>query len=96
MTKGQLIEQIARRQQLSLKNAEAAVNTVFRAMSEALIEGGRVEIRGFGSFEVREYGPYKGRNPKSGETVMVPSKKTPFFKPGKALRQRIDQDDTES
>lgn len=96
MTKGQLIEQIARRQQLSLKNAEAAVNTVFRAMSEALIEGGRVEIRGFGSFEVREYGPYKGRNPKSGETVMVPSKKTPFFKPGKALRQRIDQDSTES
>lgn len=96
MTKGQLIEQIARRQQLSLKNAEAAVNTVFRAMSEALVEGGRVEIRGFGSFEVREYGPYKGRNPKSGETVMVPSKKTPFFKPGKALRQRIDQDDTES
>lgn len=96
MTKGQLIEQIARRQQLSLKNAEAAVNTVFRAMSEALVEGGRVEIRGFGSFEVREYGPYKGRNPKSGEAVMVPSKKTPFFKPGKALRQRIDQDGTES
>lgn len=91
MTKGQLIEQIARQQQLSLKNAEVAVNTIFRAMGEALVDGDRVEIRGFGSFEVRAYGPYRGRNPKSGEAVEVPSKKTPFFKPGKALRQRIDE-----
>lgn len=91
MTKGQLIEQIARQQQLSLKNAEVAVNTIFRAMGEALGDGDRVEIRGFGSFEVRAYGPYRGRNPKSGEAVEVPSKKTPFFKPGKALRQRIDE-----
>lgn len=91
MTKGQLIEQIARNQQLSLKNAETAVNTIFRAMGDALVDGDRVEIRGFGSFEVRAYGPYRGRNPKSGEAVEVPSKKTPFFKPGKALRQRIDE-----
>ena len=90
MTKGDLIESIAQRKDFNLKKAEVVVNAIFEAMSEALRQGDRVEIRGFGSFEVREYDSYTGRNPKTGEEVEVGAKKAPFFKTGKELRERVN------
>ena len=90
MTKGELIETIAQHQDFNLKKAELVVNTIFDSMSEALRSGDRVEIRGFGSFEVREYGAYTGRNPKTGDEVEVAAKKAPFFKTGKELRERVN------
>jgi integration host factor subunit beta len=90
MTKGELIEVIAQRDGFNLKKAEIVVNTICDAMREALQRGERVEIRGFGSFEVREYNAYRGRNPKTGEEVYVRAKKAPFYKPGKELRERIN------
>ncbi|MCA9541885.1 MAG: integration host factor subunit beta [Myxococcales bacterium] len=90
MTKGELIDLIAQHERFNLKKAESVVNTIFEAMSEALQEGDRVEIRGFGSFEVRTYNAYRGRNPKTGEEVMVSAKKAPFFKTGKELRERVN------
>ena len=82
MTKGDLIEELAvdKTNQLNLKRAEIVVNTIFDVMSEALQRGDRVEIRGFGSFEVRNYGSYTGRNPKTNEKVEVAAKRQPFFK----------------
>ena len=91
MTKGELIEIIAQREEFNLKRAEQVVNTVFGAMSGALEEGDRVEIRGFGSFEVRTYDAYTGRNPKTGAVVAVAAKRAPFFKTGKELRLRINR-----
>lgn len=91
MTKGELIEIIAQRDGLNLKKAEIVVNTVFESMAEALENEERVEIRGFGSFEVRHYSAYRGRNPKTGEEVYVGSKKAPFFKTGKELRERVNR-----
>jgi len=90
MTKGELIERIARERQINLKRAEVVVNTIFRTMGDALTRGDRIEVRGFGSFEVRSYAPYRGRNPKTGKEVMVGPKKAPFFKTGKELRERIN------
>ena len=90
MTKGELIDIISQRPGLNLKRAELVVNTIFDSMSNALMSGERVEIRGFGSFEVRHYNAYKGRNPKTGEEVFVNSKKAPFFKTGKELRERVN------
>ena len=93
MTKGELIEIIAQRDGFNLKKAEVVVNTIFfEAMTDALVEGERVEIRGFGSFEVRHYNAYRGRNPKTGEEVFVRAKKAPFFKTGKELRERVNGD----
>lgn len=91
MTKGALIEEIAEIRDLNLKRAEVIVNKIFDAMTEALVQGNRVEIRGFGSFEVRNYDPYTGRNPKTGEEVSVAEKKAPFFKTGKELRERVNK-----
>lgn len=90
MTKGELIDIIAQREGYNLKKAEIVVNTIFDAMSDALVRGERVEIRGFGSFEVREYESYRGRNPKTGAEVFVRAKRAPFFKTGKELRERVD------
>ena len=90
MTKGELIERIAQDERINMKKAEIVVNTIFEVMTEALVRGDRVEVRGFGSFEVRQYNAYKGRNPKTGEEVMVEAKKAPFFKTGKELRLRVD------
>ena len=90
MTKGELIDIISQRPGLNLKRAELVVNTIFDSMSNALMSGERVEIRGFGSFEVRHYNAYKGRNPKTGEEVFVNSKNAPFFKTGKELRERVN------
>ena len=90
MTKGELIEIIAQREDFNLKRAELVVNTLFGSMSHALENGDRVEIRGFGSFEVRKYDAYTGRNPKTGAVVKVAAKRAPFFKTGKELRVRIN------
>ena len=90
MTKGELIEIVAQRRDFNLKRAESVVNTIFDSMSDALKRGDRVEIRGFGSLEVRTYESYKGRNPKTGDEVIVAAKKAPFFKTGKELRERVN------
>jgi integration host factor subunit beta len=91
MTKSELIGRLAERYgQLVAKDAEFAVKTIIDAMSQTLSEGNRVEIRGFGSFHVNERPPRVGRNPKSGEKVLVPGKRVPHFKPGKELRERVD------
>ncbi|HBF42190.1 MAG TPA: integration host factor subunit beta [Desulfobacteraceae bacterium] len=90
MNKSQLIEALAKVENLALKKAEEVVNSVFEDMENALVSGERVEIRGFGSFKVKQYEGYKGRNPKSGEIIEVGPKKLPFFKVGKELKERVD------
>ena len=92
MTKRQLIEKLAERvKDLSIKDAELIVNTIFEAMTEALASGDRIEIRGFGSFQVKHRRAREGRNPRTGEKVHVEAKKVPFFKVGKELRQRVNK-----
>ncbi|RMG14963.1 MAG: integration host factor subunit beta [Deltaproteobacteria bacterium] len=92
MTKSQLIEAIARKApHLSKKDVEAVVNLVFDSIRRAMRRGERVEIRGFGSFTVRERSARVGRNPKTGERVMVPSRRAPFFTVGKDLRERVNR-----
>jgi integration host factor subunit beta len=90
MNKSQLVETFAKAENLSLKKAEEIVNTVFGDMEDALIRGERVEIRGFGSFKVKRYEGYQGRNPKTGQIIEVSDKKLPFFKVGKELKERVD------
>jgi len=90
MNKSQLIESLAKQEGLTLKKAEMVVNTFFGSIEEALIAGDRVEIRGFGSFKVKNYDGYQGRNPKTGEVIEVTKKKLPFFKVGKELKERVD------
>ena len=90
MTKGELIEIIARQEGFNLRRAEIVVNTIFDAMTDALQRNDRVEIRGFGSFSVKQRESREGRNPKTGEVVEVPSKRVPYFKVGKELRERVD------
>ena len=90
MNKSQLIEALAKSENLALKKAEEIVNTVFGHMEKALINGERVEIRGFGSFKIKNYDGYRGRNPKTGEIIEVSPKKLPFFKVGKELKERVD------
>ena len=89
MTRSDLIEQLALNKCVSIRAAEAVVNELFDSMADTLIAGGRIEIRGFGCFEIREYEGYTGRNPKTGLEVSVSPKKTPFFKVGKGLKERI-------
>jgi len=91
MTKSDLIERLAEASdELTKRDAETIVNSIFDSISDALVGGDRVEIRGFGSFTVRERDSRDARNPKSGELVKIPAKKTPFFKTGKELRERVD------
>ena len=91
MTRSDLVEELANRfTQLTHRDAELAVKTVLDAMSEALVRGHRIEIRGFGSFSINRRPPRVGRNPRSGEAVMIPEKRVPHFKPGKALREAVD------
>jgi integration host factor subunit beta len=90
MNKSQLIEALAKTEKLALKKAEEVVNTVFGDMEAALINGERVEIRGFGSFKIKNYKGYQGRNPKTGEVIHVSDKRLPFFKVGKELKERVD------
>jgi integration host factor subunit beta len=91
MNKSELIEQLAANKNLTYRKAEEIVNLVFDSMLEELAKGGRIEIRGFGSFIVKDYKSYQGRNPKTGESIMVQPKRLPFFKVGKELRERVDK-----
>ena len=91
MTKSELIERIAAKQsQLSVKDVELAVKRILEYMAESLAAGGRIEIRGFGSFSLHYREPRRGRNPKTGETVQLDGKYVPHFKPGKELRERVN------
>lgn len=91
MTKSELIELITSRQtQLSAKDVELAVKTILETMSQTLSSGERIEIRGFGSFSLHYRAPRIGRNPKTGESVGLAGKYVPHFKPGKELRDRVD------
>lgn len=90
MTRSELIQQLATQfPQLTLKDVELTVRTMLDEMSRSLSKGGRIEIRCFGSFGINHRPPRKGRNPKSGETVMVPAKYVPHFKAGKDMRERV-------
>ena len=90
MNKSDLISAFALKENLTDKNALAIVNMIFDGFTEALKKGDRIELRGFGSFTVREYGAYSGRNPKTGKKVQVGSKRLPFFKVGKELKERVN------
>jgi integration host factor subunit beta len=90
MNRSELIEQLAIKKYISNKRAEEIVNLIFNSMTEAMVNGNRIEIRGLGSFVVKEYDSYTGRNPKTGESIMVRPKKLPFFKVGKELKEMVD------
>ena len=89
MTKSDLVRALSDQMGFSRAIAEEVVSTVFNAMSNALINGDRVEIRGFGSFKVKKYDGYTGRNPRTGKLIDVKPKKLPFFKCGKELKERV-------
>jgi integration host factor subunit beta len=91
MTRSDLVEELAARfGQLTHRDAEFAVKAILDAMNDALVRGHRIEIRGFGSFSINRRPPRMGRNPRSGESVAIPEKRVPHFKPGKALREAVD------
>lgn len=90
MTKSDLVEQLAKLKNLPKGRAEAVVNMVFEALEQALARDERIEVRGLGSFETRRYGAYKGRNPRTGDSVAVKPKRLPFFKVGKELKDLIN------
>jgi integration host factor subunit beta len=90
MNKSELIEALAEEMKIPLREASSATNTILEAMADALTNGESIEIRGFGSFVVKEYGSYYGRNPKTGEKIMVNPKKLPFFKVGKDLKEKVN------
>jgi integration host factor subunit beta len=89
MTRSDLIEKLAFEKNISNSVAEDVVMEIFGSMTDTLVTGDRIEIRGFGSFEIREYESYTGRNPKTGEEKIVAPKRNPFFKVGKDLKERI-------
>jgi integration host factor subunit beta len=89
MNKSEMIEALAEKKGISLKKAEEIINTIFDSMTNAMLSGDRIEIRGFGSFVVNDYKAYTGRNPKTGDSIAVKPKKLPFFKVGKELKERI-------
>ena len=91
MTKSELIEKISESLKLPAGKAELIVNCVFDCMEASLKAGERIEIRGFGSFEIRHYKAYEGRNPRTGAPVGVQPKRLPFFKVGKELKERVNE-----
>ena len=93
MNKSDLIEKLSERSAINIVQAEEIVSLIYRKMRDTMVGGGRIEIRGFGSFVVKNYGSYQGRNPKTGAKISVPPKKLPFFKVGKELKERIDVDE---
>lgn len=93
MTKAHLVEEVARSTDLTKKDAEVIVSTVLESIVDSLKDGDKIELRGFGSFRIRERGSRVGRNPKTGARVDVPSKKIPYFKPGKELKERLNSDE---
>lgn len=95
MTRSDLVDILANQfRQLKQNDADAAVRTLLDAMSDALVKGQRIEIRGFGSFSTTRRAPRMGRNPRSGERVNIPEKRVPHFKPGKALRAAVEASPT--
>ena len=92
MTKSELIEAVAGRTKMTKSSAEMVVNAVFETMAEALIAGKGIEIRGFGSFTVRNYRAYSGRNPRTGANVDVTPKRLPFFRVGKEMKQLVNHE----
>ncbi len=91
MTKAELVDEIAQKADLTRKHSEVIVDAVFASIIEALQGGDKIELRGFGSFRVRHRASRTGRNPKTGDSVLVPAKKVPYFKPGKELRELINR-----
>ena len=94
MTKAELVEDVARAAELTKKDAERLVEIVFESIIETLNQGEKIELRGFGSFRVRERGASRGRNPKTGDPVSIPAKRVPYFKPGKELKELINDDNS--
>ena len=92
MTKAELVEEVSRVSDLTKKHSEVIVDTVFKSIIDALHRGEKIELRGFGSFRLRQREPRKGRNPKTGDKVDVPPKKVPYFKPGKELKELINRE----
>ena len=92
MTKADLVEEVVKVSNVSKKHAEIIVNTVFSSIIDALQRDDKIELRGFGSFRIRERGSRIGRNPKTGARVAVPSKRIPYFKPGKQLKELLNSD----
>jgi len=90
MNKSDLIAQVAKRGNIPHKKAAEVCNLIFDKMSDELVKGGRIEIRGFGSFVNKEYGEYQGRNPKTKQMILVPKKRLPYFKVGKDLKERVN------
>jgi integration host factor subunit beta len=91
MNKSEFIEALAKEEGLTIKRAEMVINNVFEDIEKALIRDERVEIRGLGSFKVKHYKGYLGRNPKTGDAIKVGEKMLPFFKVGKELKERVDK-----
>jgi integration host factor subunit beta len=91
MTKAELVEDVARAAELTKKDAERLVEIVFESIIDTLNSGEKIELRGFGSFRVRERGARRGRNPKTGDPVDIPAKRVPYFKPGKELKELINE-----
>jgi len=90
MNKSELVAVLSEKENLTEKKATEIINLVFSGFARTLKDGGRIEIRGFGSFSVRDYRAYEGRNPKTGEKTPVIAKRLPFFKVGKELKERVD------
>jgi integration host factor subunit beta len=90
MTKAELVEEVARVSELTKKHSEVIVNTVFDSITQALQSDDKIELRGFGSFRIRQRRSRQGRNPKTGDKVDVPAKRIPYFKPGKELKELIN------
>jgi integration host factor subunit beta len=90
MTKAELVEEVARVSDLTKKHSESIVNTVFDSIIDALQKDEKIELRGFGSFRIRQRRSRQGRNPKTGDKVDVPAKRIPYFKPGKELKELIN------
>ena len=91
LTKAELVEEVSRSAQVTKKQAEEIVQTVFETIVESLRLGRKVELRGFGSFRIRNRGARVGRNPKTGNRVEVPPKRIPYFKPGKELKEQLNR-----
>src|SRR5215813_9983897 len=94
MTKADLVNDVANAAELTKKDAERLVEIVFESIIDSLNHGEKIELRGFGSFRVRERGARRGRNPKTGDPVSIPAKRVPYFKPGKELKELINEDNT--
>ncbi len=96
MTKADLIEEVSKMVELTRKDSEVVVDTIFDSIVHSLRSGDKIEIRGFGSFRTRQRKPRVGRNPKTGDRVDVPAKKIPFFKPSKELKDVVNQTQAEA